>query len=70
MSGQDLRPASLGPVAVTADQARKAAVHVADRIAAAHPHPFDDPDAHRELAELLDALGIHPDHTRKETRHA
>jgi hypothetical protein len=60
MSGQDLRPASLGPVAVTADQARKAAVHVADRIAADNTGRLDDPDVHRELADLLDALGLHP----------
>lgn len=50
---------------------RRAAVHVADRIAAANPHPLDDLDprlAGRELAEdpviaagvreLLDALDL------------
>lgn len=50
--------------------ARKAAVHVADRIAAEHPHPLDDvmprlagrtlaqdPAVRTDLLELLDAIG-------------
>ncbi|MCX5365863.1 hypothetical protein OG864_45015 [Streptomyces sp. NBC_00124] len=55
--------------------ARKAAVHVAGRIAAEHPHPLDDvmpklagrtlakdPAVRDDLLELLDAIGY-----RKET---
>lgn len=57
---------------------RRAAVHVADRVAAEHPHPLDDghptlagqaiaydPEVRRELAELLAALGINQSQVRK-----
>lgn len=71
MSGKELGVTSLGSVDVQPAQARRAAVHAADRIAAEHPHPLDDempalagqliarnPDARRQLLELLDALGL------------
>lgn len=61
----------------TAGQQRQAAIHIADRIAADYPHDLDevmpklagrtvahDPRARRDLAELLDALGISPDQIR------
>jgi len=56
---------------------RAAAVHVADRIAAEHPHPLDDqmpklagrliakdPAARTHLLELLDELGLTNQTTR------
>ena len=59
---------------------RKAAVRASDQIAAQHPHELDDlmPKlAGRELArnpviaagvlDLLDALGLKPDHIRRPT---
>lgn len=55
------------------DEQRKASVHVADRIAAEHPHPLDDqmpklagrligrdPVVAAGVLELLDALGLRP----------
>lgn len=52
---------------------RRAAVHVADRIAAENPHPLDDgypalagqaiacdPAVRQDLGELLDLLGLKP----------
>lgn len=57
---------------------RPAAVRIADRIAAEHPHPLDgrypalagqaiakDPAVRAELAELFDLLGIKPPQIRK-----
>ena len=57
---------------------RRAAVHVADRIAAEHPHPLDDgyptlagqaiaydPKVRAEIAEFFDLLGINPSQARK-----
>lgn len=54
---------------------RRAAVHVADRIGAKHPHPDDDlkpalagraiahnPDAREDVLELLDAIGYPKTH--------
>jgi hypothetical protein len=71
MSGRELDQYVLAVGAPTARQTRAAAVHVADRIAAEHPHPLDDvmPKlAGRQLAkdpaiaagvlELLDVLGL------------
>jgi hypothetical protein len=71
MGARELETASFGPVNTTADQQRAAAVHVADRIAAEHPHPLDDvmprlagrliakdPVVAVGVRELLAALGI------------
>lgn len=71
MSGGELGQ-SVGAVgAPTTRQARAAAVHVADRIAAEHPHPLDDvmpklagrtlaqdPAVAAGVLELLDVLGL------------
>lgn len=71
MSGGELGQ-SVGAVsAPTFRQTRAAAVHVADRIAAEHPHPLDDvmpklagkqlarqPAIAAGVLELLDALGL------------
>lgn len=72
--------ADYGPKPPTADAVlqRRAAVRVADQIAAEHPHPLDDrlPRlAGQELAmdpviaagvlELLDALGLRPKQRRR-----
>lgn len=72
MSG-DVDTMGFGPVLTSQQQKRAAAVHVADRIAAEHPHPLDDqmpklagrltgrdPDARQELVDLLDVLGLAP----------
>ncbi|HEY9372842.1 hypothetical protein [Streptomyces sp.] len=71
MGAREVETVGLGAVNVTAAQQRAAAVHVADRIAAEHPHPLDDVMprlAGRQLAadpviaagvrELLAALGL------------
>ena len=71
MSGRELDQYVLAVGAPTARQTRAAAVHVADRIAAEHPHPLDDvmPKlAGKQIAqdaaitagvlELLDVLGL------------
>lgn len=63
---------------VTAEQMRKAAAHVADRIAAEHPHPLDDcmpklagrllakdPAVNAGVLELLAVLGLRPDQIRR-----
>ena len=76
----DVNQHSLAGVNVTARQARAAAVHIADRVAAEHPHPLDDlmprlagkqlatdPVIADELSDLLGALGIRPDHIRRPT---
>jgi hypothetical protein len=55
----------------TEQEMRRAAVHVADRIAGEHPHPLDaltpkaagrelaqDPSVRQDVLELLDALGL------------
>ena len=74
----DVNQHSLAGVNVTARQARAAAVHIADRMGAEHPHPLDDlmprlagkqlatdPVIADELRDLLGALGIRPDHIRR-----
>ena len=76
--GADLEHAALTIGDVTAQQLRAAAVHVADRIAAEHPHPLDelmprlsgrliaaDPAVNAGVLELLAAIGIRPDHIRR-----
>ncbi len=53
-------------------------MHLADRIAAEHPHPLDDgypalagqaiarnPKVRRDLGELLDLLGLKPAHINR-----
>jgi protein-disulfide isomerase-like protein with CxxC motif len=70
MGGLELK-VTLGPVDVTATQALHVTRHIADRIAAEHPHALDedmprlagrltgrDPDAASGLRELLAALGL------------
>lgn len=62
------------PPKASPEEARKAAVHVADRVAAEHPHALDDdmpklagrltgrdPVVAAGLRELLAALGLLPD---------
>jgi hypothetical protein len=57
---------------------RAAAVHIADRVAAEHPHPLDelmprhagrllaaDPAVNAGVLELLDALGLKPNQIRR-----
>lgn len=69
--GAELKHDALIVGDVTAQQQRAAAVHVADRIGAEHPHPLDDvmpklagrliaqdPAVRGGLLELLDALGL------------
>ena len=71
MGRQELETLGLGPVAVTAAQQRAAALHIADRIAAEHPHPLDEEmpalagqliarnaDVRQKLHDLIDALGL------------
>lgn len=71
MSGRELDQYVLAVGAPTAKQTRAAAVHVADRIAAEHPHPLDDvmprlagrtlardPAVAAGVLELLDVLGL------------
>ncbi|MGW6741725.1 hypothetical protein ACWGDX_13520 [Streptomyces sp. NPDC055025] len=50
----------------TAEERRRAAVHVADRIASEHPHLTGrelaaDPQARAGLLHLLDLLGLKPE---------
>lgn len=69
--GAELKHDALIVGDLEADQLRAAAVHVADRIAAEHPHPLDDvtpklagrliaqdPTVRAGVLELLDALGL------------
>lgn len=70
MSGRELE-ANLGPCTVTRRQRRAAAVHIADRIAAEHPHLTAaelaaDPTVRAGLRDLLNALGLTPDHHAQE----
>jgi hypothetical protein len=71
VSGRELDQYVLAVGAPTARQTRAAAVHVADRIAAEHPHPLDelmpklagrqlaqDPTVGAGVLELLDVLGL------------
>lgn len=71
MGGQELELSGLGPVNVPLHQQRKAAVHIADRIAAEHPELTAteiaaDPAITAGFRELLAAIGLHPD-TRRTT---
>jgi hypothetical protein len=76
--GSDLNQFVLATDPTDADLARRAAVHVADQIAAEHPHPLDDvmpriagaviakdPVIAAGVLELLAALGIRPDQIRR-----
>lgn len=71
MGAREVESSGYGAVNVSVEQQRAAAVHVADHLAAEHPHPLDDvmPKlAGRQLAaepaiaagvrELLAALGL------------
>ncbi len=71
MSGRELDQYVLAVGAPTARQTRAAAVHVADRIAAEHPHELDelmpklagkqlaqDPAIAAGVLKLLDVLGL------------
>lgn len=70
MGGQDLGQDIASVGRITAADYRKAAVHLADRIAAQHPTDFDetapeyagrlvglDPTVRTTLRDLLDAIG-------------
>lgn len=70
-----------GRTDTTASDQRKAAVQVARRVAADHPHPLDDAmpklagrqtarrlDVRAELLGLLDALGLTADQIRRGNR--
>ncbi|MER6350571.1 hypothetical protein ABT186_01640 [Streptomyces sp. NPDC001634] len=72
MGGQELRQ-EFAVGQSTTREIRAAAVHVADRIAAEHPHPLDDtmpklagrllakdPIVAAGILELLDAIGLRP----------
>lgn len=71
MGAGELDQGVLGPVTVTARQRKAAALHIADRVAAEHPHPLDgempqlagrliakDPNVRAEVRDLLNALGL------------
>lgn len=69
MANRELQTHGLGPTTVTAAQQHAAAVHVADRIAAAHPKRTAaalaaDPLIAVGLLELLDAIGYLDHHRR------
>lgn len=56
------------PARASIEEARKAAVHVADRIAAENPGVnLTDPRLTAGVLELLAALGIRPDDIRRRT---
>lgn len=75
MSGRELDQHALAVGKTDPDEQarveRKAAIHLADHVAAEHPHPLDermpriagaviakDPAVRHDLGELLDALGL------------
>lgn len=63
MGSSELETLGLGPVNVTRQQRRAAAVHIADRIAAEHPQRTAaelaaDPHITARLRELLAALDL------------
>jgi hypothetical protein len=73
MGGRDLDQRGLTVTPLTRQQLRAAAVHVADRVAAEHPHPDDDtnprnagrelahnPTVRAEVLDLLAAIGMRP----------
>ncbi len=70
MAGRELDQYTLGCDPTDEQVLRRAAVHVADQVAAQHPHPLDDvmpklagrqlatdPTARAELLLLLDVIG-------------
>jgi hypothetical protein len=70
MAGRELDQYTLAAGPVDAGQLRRAAVHLADRLAAQHPHELDeqapeyagrlvaqDPTVRTALRDLLDAIG-------------
>lgn len=74
MGAGELDQGVLGPVTVTARQRQAAALHIADRIAAEHPHPRDedapalagqliakDPAVRAKVRDLINALGLDAD---------
>lgn len=71
MGRREIESAAFGSVAVPAGTALRAALHVADRAAAEHPHPLDElmprlsgrligrnPAVAEGVLELLAALGL------------
>ncbi|MFF2383673.1 hypothetical protein [Streptomyces sp. NPDC058108] len=71
MGGSEIESYTLGAIGADAGERRKAAVRIADKVAARHPHPLDerhpalagaaiakDPAVHGELLDLLAALGL------------
>lgn len=73
MGGRELDQHVLAVTPLAVEQLRAAAVHVADRVAAEHPHPLDDlmpklagrgiaydPAVRGQVRELLDILGLLP----------
>lgn len=70
MGRREVETVAFGPIWVTAEQKRRAVLHIADRIGAEHPTAHDDTDPHlagrlvahdpharEELLLLLDAIG-------------
>ncbi len=77
MVSGDVESMGFGPVLTSRQQLRAAAVHVADRVAAEHPHPLDDlmprlsgrliaddPAVTAGVLDLLAAIGIRPEQIR------
>lgn len=78
--GAELQPTELlGSVVIPDTWERKAAIHVADRVAANYPHQLDDTDpvsagrsiaydrrVRADLLELLQALGLATDQNSKD----
>lgn len=76
--GMELADYGPKPPAADAELERKAAVRIADHVAAKHPHPLDeympriagavlakDPAIAAGVLELLAVLGIRPDQIRR-----
>jgi hypothetical protein len=76
--GMELADYGPKPTIAEADEQRRAAVRIADQVAAEHPHPLDDvmpriagaviakdPAVNAGVLELLAALGIRPDQIRR-----
>jgi hypothetical protein len=76
--GAELADYGAQPTTAEAAEQRKAAIRIADQIAAEHPHPLDDvmpriagaviakdPAIAAGVLELLAALGIRPDQIRR-----
>jgi len=75
MGRREMETTGFGPVWVTAEQKRRAVLHIADHIGAEHPTAHDDtephlagrlvahdPQAREELLLLLDAIGFRKEH--------